>query len=421
MSKLKIAIIGAGSSYTPEIVEKLSEMREQVPVKEIVLMDIHEERTAVMTSFCKRFAEHLDYPVEIWGTTDRKRAIDGSDYVITQLRVGGNAARVNDEKIPLKYGLVGQETTGPGGFMKALRTIPVMLDIAHDLEKYSPQAWIVNYTNPTGIVAEAVTKYSKARIAGLCAGGLFPKVWAEKALGVKQSGVKYDYFGLNHMNFSYNVKIDGRDLTGEEFDRIAEVHPSLDSEIVKKLGLIPSPYLQYFFTNAHKVESMKKAQYTRGEEVQMLEKEIFTAYADEKLCTKPAILDKRGGGGYSEVAIGLIDAIHNDRDKWMVVNVPNQGAIRFLPDDAVVEIGCMVNSAGIKPLALNDIPETTWGLVCAVKNYEQLTVKAAVSGDKDKALLALLANPLVRDYNIAQSLLNDLLEANKDYLPQFYQ
>lgn len=421
MSKLKIAIIGAGSSYTPEIIEKLSEMREQIQVSEIVLMDIDEKRMEVMTSFCKRFATHLNYQTKIWGTLDRKKAIEGSDYVITQLRVGGNGARVNDEKIPMRYGLIGQETTGPGGFMKALRTIPVMLDIARDIEKYCPEAWLVNYTNPTGIVAEAVCKYSKVKIAGLCAGGLFPKMWAEKALGVAQSCVKYDYYGLNHMNFSYNIKIGGRNLTEEEFDSIAQVHPTLDSEIVKKLGVIPSPYLQYFFTNRHKVENMKNAEYTRGEEVQMLEKEIFEAYADQNLNTKPAILDKRGGGGYSEVAVGLINAIHNDIDKWMIVNVPNNGAIKFLPDDAVVEIGCLVNSAGIKPLALNDIPETVWGLTSAVKNYEQLTVKAAVTGNRDTALLALMANPLVRDYDIAKALLNDLLEVNKEYLPQFYK
>lgn len=424
MSKIKVSIIGAGSSYTPELFEKLSELRDSLPVKEIVLFDINEKRLEIMEGFCKRFIRRLKYDVALRGTTDRKDAIEGADFVCVQLRVGGNAARVNDEKIPLKYGLVGQETTGAGGMMKALRTIPVMLDIAHDVEKYSPNAWIINYTNPTGLVAEAVCKYSRAKIAGLCSGGLFAAQWTAKALGVDIQSVRYDYVGLNHMNFSYNVTVDGRPITEEEFDKIIHVEQltkAVNPDVCAKLGLIPSPYLQYYYHTSNKVKHLKQEKLTRGEVVQLLEKDVFSEYADPKKDTKPESLKKRGGGGYSDVAIGIMDAIHNNRDKWMVINVPNQGAIKFLQDDAVIECGCLVNKSGIHPIVVKDIPPTVWGLVSAVKNYEQLAVEAAVTGDRNTSLLALMAHPLVRDFDIAKPLLNELLEVNKGYLPLFYQ
>ncbi|MGE5530358.1 MAG: 6-phospho-beta-glucosidase [Patescibacteria group bacterium] len=416
---LKIAIIGAGSSYTPELIEELARRQGDLPVREIALMDIDEERLGIVHGFCRRFARHLGYKVELTATVDRRAAIEGADFVDTQIRVGGNAARVNDEKIPLKYGLIGQETTGAGGFAKALRTIPAMLEIARDVERFCPQAWIVNYTNPTGLVTEAVTKYTKARIAGLCSGWLGPKVSAAEVLGVPPASVRYDYAGLNHMNFAFNLTIDGRPLTSEEFDRLAAANRAVDAELIKKLRALPSGYLHYYYHTSKKVVELRSAPKTRGEVVRELEKEVFAAYADPGQETKPAALSKRGGGGYSEVAIGLMDAVHNDRDRWMVVNTPNRGAIRMLPDDAVVEIGCLVDRAGIHPLALAAVPQAVWGLIAAVKNYEQLAVEAAVKGDRDLALLALVAHPLVRDYDLARPLLAEILETNRDFLPQF--
>jgi 6-phospho-beta-glucosidase len=317
---------------------------------------------------------------------------------------------------------VGQETTGPGGMLKAFRTIPVMLDIARDVERYSPGAWIINYTNPTGLVAEAVTRYTRANIAGLCSGGLFPKWRAAEALGVPEASVSYNYVGLNHLNFAFNIKVNGRPITDAEFDRVAEVAAwgAVDPALIKKLRLIPSPYLQYFFHTSKKVKELKEAAHTRGEVVQMLEKEVLKAYADKAQHTKPEALARRGGGGYSEVALDVMQAIYTNREKIIIVNVPNQGVIRGLPDDAVVEIPCLVTAAGIHGINQPEVPQTVWGIIAAVKNYEQLAVKAAVTGSKDLALMALLAHPLVRDYEIAVPLLDDLLEANKTYLPQFY-
>jgi 6-phospho-beta-glucosidase len=421
MSDLKIAVIGAGSPYTPELIEGLARFRSKLPVREIYLMDINERRLEIIFGFCKRFAKHLDYDVKIEATTDRRKAIENANFINTQIRVGGNERRVLDEKIPLKYGIIGQETTGPGGFMKAMCTIPVMTDIVKDAEKYSPNAWIVNYTNPTGLITEALTKYTGANVVGLCAGGMRPGFRVAKALSVDYQRVKYDYVGLNHMNFAFNFTVDGRPLTKEEFNKAAQLVDSVDTELIKKMGLMPSAYMQYYFHTSKKLQELKKAKYTRGEEVLMLEKEIYDAYADPRQNTKPAALAKRGGGGYSEVALGVMKAIYNDEDRWLVVNVPNNGAIKILPDDAVIETPCMINRAGIKPLAINNVPSTVWGLICAVKNYEQLAVEAAVKGDRDLALYALLAHPLVRDYDIAKSMLEEMLEVNKEYLPQFYK
>ncbi len=419
MDGMKFTIVGAGSSYTPELLEELAARREQLPLREVLLYDIDETRLGIMEGFCKRFAGKLGLEVDIKSTTSLEKALYGADFVDTQIRVGGNKQRVRDEKIPLQYDLVGQETTGAGGMMKAFRTIPVMLEVAKKMEELSPDGWLINYTNPTGLVTEAVTKYTKARIAGFCSGGIFPKMWAKRAMGIPYEKVQYDYVGLNHLNFISNITIDGRPVTEEEFLKIAAENHDLDLELVKLLGVIPSPYLQWYYQTNEKVAAFKAAPKTRGEYVQDLEQEVFAAYADETNCDKPAALEKRGGGGYSEVAIGFVNAVYNNVDTKMVVNVPNQGAVPFLPDDAVVEIGCLVNKTGMQPLHVAEVPEMCWGLISAVKNYEQLAVEAAVEGDVRKMKLALLAHPLVRQWEYVEKLVPELLEANKEYLPQF--
>lgn len=421
MNGLTVCIIGAGSSYTPELIEGFARMQAQMPVREIRLMDIDPHRLEIMLGFCRRFAAHLHFPVTITATTDRKAAIAGADFINTQIRVGGNAARVKDEKIPLSHGLIGQETTGAGGMLKGFRSIPVMLEIARDVERYSPNAWIINYTNPTGLVAEAVTRFTRARIAGLCSGGLFPQLWTARALNVPAAGVRYDFAGVNHMNFAYNVTVNGRPITDAEFDLVADRVWGVDHDLIRTLRLLPSPYLQYYWHTGKRVAEARQAPRTRGEDVQILEQEVFAAYADPACETKPEALKKRGGGGYSEVALSIMNAVANQGDAWAVVNVPNQGTLDFLPDDAVIETACMVNSSGIRPLTLGPVPSAVRGLIAAVKNYEQLAVEAAVTGDRRTALLALLAHPLVRDYDVARPLLDEMLEANREYLPQFFR
>jgi len=418
---LKIVIVGAGSSYTPELIEGLSDHRSTLPVKEVVLMDINEERLQIMEGFVKRYCQHLNYDVEIWSTTSRKEAFIGADFVSTQIRVGGNKARVLDEKIPLKYGLIGQETTGPGGMFNAFRVIPVMIEIAKDVEKYCPDAWIVNYSNPTGLVTEALSKVCNVKIAGLCAGGMRPRWWAADALNVPEEKIFYDYLGLNHMNFSYNMTVDGKPITDEEFSKIIKNCKTVSQEWMETLHLIPSQYTQYYFHTKERVIQLKEQDKTRGESILELEKQIFREYADENNCEKPKTLAKRGGGGYSKVAIGIMDAIYNDTGKWMVVNVKNNGTVRFLDDDAVIETACFVSKNGMQPINIPTYPKEVVGLISAVKTYESLAVEAAITGDKETALKALVAHPLVADYDIAKPLLEEMLEAHKAFLPQFFK
>lgn len=417
---IKIAVVGAGSSYTPEIIEGLMQRKDTIPVREVALYDINEQRLEIMVNFCRRYAAHMNYDVKITHTTNRTEALTDADFLNVQIRVGGNQARVQDEKIPLSYGIVGQETTGSGGFMKACRTIPVMIDLAREVERVCPNAWIVNYTNPTGLVTQAVQTNTNAKIAGLCAGGFFPRDNLHKYMGFDRDEITYDYFGLNHMNFAYNVMIGNRPLTREEFDTFAERQERYDPEEMKTLGMFLTPYLRWYYNTQELLDKNMKAEKTRGEMVLEIEKEIFAALEDPNCVTKPEALKRRGGGGYSEIAIGIIEAMVNNRDRWMVINVPNKGTIPFLPDDAVIETGCLVNAAGIHPLKLSSIPESVWGLTCAVKNYEQLAVKAAVTGDRRTAYLALMAHPLVRDWGKVKPMLDEMLEANRAYLPQFF-
>jgi len=420
MKKLKIVIVGAGSSYTPELVEGLHTNREKLPVKEIVLVDTDENRLSIMDGFIKRFVKNLGFAVKIWSTNAREEAFVGADFVAVQIRVGGNKARIDDEKIPLKYGLIGQETTGAGGMFKALRIIPAMIEIAKDVEKYCPDAWIINYSNPTGLVTEALNKVCNVKIAGLCAGGMRPRWWAAEALDEPEEVIFYDYLGLNHMNFSYNMTINGKPLTDEQFDKVITKCTTVATEWMKNLKLIPSQYTQYYFHEKDRVSQLLEQDKTRGESILELEKQIFREYADESNSEKPLSLMKRGGGGYSNVAVGVMEAIYNDTGKWMIINVANNGIVRFLDDDAVIETACFVSKNGIQPLCIPNYPKAVVGLIAAVKNYESLAVEAALTGSRDIALQALVAHPLIGDYDLAKPLLEDMLEAHKEFLPQFF-
>lgn len=418
---MKFTIVGAGSSYTPELLDEMIVRRESLPIDELVLYDIDSHRLEVMEGFCKRYSAQRDFPIKIRSTTDIDDALYGAAFVDTQIRVGGNKQRVKDEKIPLKYGLIGQETTGAGGMMKAFRTIPVMLDVARHMEKSSPDGWLINYTNPAGLVTEAVKRYTNANIAGFCSGGIFPKMWAKRSMGIDYNRVQYDYVGLNHLNFISHITIDGRPITEKEFETLAETNDDVGADIQKLLGCLTSPYLQYYYKTGQRVEELKAKSQTRGEYVQDLEKIVFAGYADANNADIPKELYKRGGGGYSEVAMNFVNAVYNNVDTEMVVNVQNKGAVPFLSDDGVVEINCLVNKRGMAPIHKSYIPAPCWGLISEVKNYEMLAVEAAVEGNVTKMKQALLAHPLVREYSVVEKLVPDLLEGSKEFLPQFFK
>ena len=418
---MKLCIIGAGSSYTPELFEKLAEIKERFPVKTIALMDTDAGRLEAVHSFCIRYARFLGLDLAIESTTDLGKAVYGSAFVNTQIRVGGNACRVLDEKIPLSMGLIGQETTGPGGFMKALRTIPAMLEIAASMKKYAPDAWMINYSNPTGIISQAIHDYADIKCAALCAGGIRHAWNVAGALNVDVSDVQYDIFGLNHLNYAYNIKVRGKPLTREEFERAAACNDTVSTELSLKISALMSGYLQYYYHGSSKLEELRNAPKTRGETVLELEKEIFADFGNPLFNEKPPSLAKRGGGGYSAVATGVMDAIYNNRSTWHVINVPNQGVFKFLPDNAVVETVVMVNANGIRPVVAQPPPKAVWGLVSMVKNYEMLTAEAGATGNHDTALLALTHHPFVQDYDLAKKLFSAMLEANRAYLPLFFR
>lgn len=417
---MKVCIVGAGSPYTLELFEKLAEIKERFPVKKITMMDVNPSRLEAVASFCERYTRRLGLSVELESATELDRAIEGADFVNTQIRVGGNHCRVQDEKIPLSMGYIGQETTGPGGFMKALRTVPAMLEIADSVRRNAPDAWLINYTNPTGIVSQAIHDNTAVKCAALCAGGIRPAWRAAQALGVDAADVQFDMFGLNHLNFAYNFRLRGRPLTEEEFAKVAQTVGDVSPELSVRLGAIPSAYLQYYYHRGHKLEQLTHAEKTRGELVLELEKEVFADLRNPAIDTKPESLKKRGGGGYSAVASQVMDAIWNNRDTFGVVNVPNRGVFRFLPDEAVMEMPAIMNANGIRPIVQTPPPKAVWGLVSMVKNYEMLTAEAAVTGDRDTAVLALTHHPLVGDYDAAKEMFNKMLRANWEYLPRFH-
>ncbi|MCL2819551.1 MAG: 6-phospho-beta-glucosidase [Oscillospiraceae bacterium] len=418
---MKISIIGAGSSYTPELIEKLAEIKERLPVTKISLMDIDSKRLEAVSGFCKRYAKKLDLQVKLESTTDLDKAVSGSSFICPQIRVGGNICRINDEKIPLSMGLIGQETTGPGGFMKALRTIPAMMEIADSMKKNAPDAWMINYTNPTGIISQVLHDYTDIKCAALCSGGIRPAWIVSEVLGVNAKDVKYDIFGLNHLNYAYNITIKGRSLTKHELNKVASDVDTVSAELSVKLGVILSGYLQYYYHRNTVLKKLQKEKKSRGEVVLEMEKEIFKDFNNPEFADKPPSLKKRGGGGYSTVATDVMTAIYNNNDTWHVVNVPNNGVFKFLPDNAVVETAVLINSSGIKPVTAEPPPKAVWGLISMVKNYEMLTAEAAVTGDYDTALMALTHHPLVGDYDVAKKLFDKMLEANKDYLPLFFK
>jgi 6-phospho-beta-glucosidase len=421
---VKIAVIGGGSTYTPELIEGFHVRRDRLPVDELVLHDIDGERLEIVGGLARRILERHEWPGRLVVTKDRDRALDGASFVIVQLRVGGQAARLVDETLPLEFGCIGQETTGPGGFAKALRTVPVVLDIAEATEKRgAPGAWLVDFTNPVGIVMQALLDHGH-RAIGLCNSAMgFQRRFAHM-LDVPPERVQLDHVGLNHLTWERAVLVDGVDRLPELIDSSAD---EIASEIGMPVGLIhllravPSYYLRYYYSTDEVLrEQVSGAKRSRAEEVMAIERGLLEMYRDPKLAEKPALLEKRGGAYYSEAAAQLIASLHAGTGDVQVVDVRNDGALPELPDDAVVEIPARVDREGARADELTPLAPEMLGLVQQVKAYERLTVKAAVDGDRDAALKALLANPLVARYNVARPLLDAILDANQAHLPRFF-
>ena len=419
---LKLAVVGGGSTYTPELMDGFVRRADRVPVDEIALLDVDEERLEIVGGLARRMLDRQGWSGRLACTTERDRAIDGADVVLFQLRVGGQTARLGDETLPPRFGLVGQETTGAGGFAKALRTVPVVLELAElARRRAAPDAWIVDFTNPVGIVTQALVDAGH-RAIGLCNVAIgFQRRFAAR-FGVPPEAVEIEQVGLNHLTWIRAVRVAGVDRLPEILDgTLDELADDLrmPAERLRSLRAIPSYYLRYYDDEAT-VVAEARAGLTRAEEVIEIERELLALYRDPTLAEKPALLEERGGAFYSEAAAELIASLHDGRGDVQVVDVRNDGTLPGLADDDVVEVPARIDRDGAHPLPQGPLPAEPAALVGRVKRYERLAVEAARTGDRAIAREALVANPLAGGEALADELLGAILTSNRRWLPRFF-
>ena len=421
---LKVAVMGGGSTYTPELIEGIVQRADRMPIDELVLMDVSDERLEVVGGLARRMVERIGWPGRLTTTRSTDDAVDGAHFVLIQLRVGGQAARLVDETLPPRFGTIGQETTGAGGFAKALRTVPVVLDIAELVRRRgAPDAWLVDFTNPTGIVTQALLDEGH-RAVGLCNVAIgFQRSFA-KRFGVEPERVELEHVGLNHLSWERKVVVEGVDRLPEMIETDAEGLAEMVGQpvdIIRGQRALPSYYLRYYYRFAEVLkEQQEGGGHVRAEEVAEIERQLLEMYRDPNLNEKPDLLAHRGGAFYSEAAAQLIASLHDGAGDVQVVDTRNDGAMPELPDDAVVEVSARIDRDGPHPIPVDPLEPDIRGLVQHAKAYEQLATMAAISGDRQVALRALLANPLVIGYDMAAPLLDALLEANRHHLPRFF-
>lgn len=436
---LRVSILGGGSAYTPGLIEGFIRLKDTVPLERLVLMDIDSRKLSIVGAMVKAMLEAEMPGTRVDLTQDRMEAIQDMDFILCQIRVGGLAARHLDESIATELGLVGQETTGPGGFSMALRTIPVMVEIARDIETHNPGAWLINYTNPTGLVAEAIHKACPVKVISICDEPMILQEALAGFVGVDPGSLFMDYFGLNHLGWARRVLLRGNDIlpvlrqTMQEssdidldkvFGSTVMSDPKNQLELQNTLrifletGLLPSPYLQYYYFSDEMIRYRVSTGKTRAQEVIELEKAILADF--EKVTAGRKKLEiKRGGKWHADMMIGMLSAIAQDSRSIYIVNVPNRGSMPELPYDKIVEVPAVVDASGAHPLAVGNMPASVRGLVQAVAAYEELTVKAALEGSQADALGALTCHPLVPSREVAKRLLDSYLRTHAEYLPQF--
>ncbi len=415
---MKLTVIGGGSTYTPELIDGFARLREVLPIEELWLVDPDAHRLELVSGVSRRMFARAGHPGVIHATSDVVAGVENADIVLLQLRIGGQAARHGDETWPHLAGVIGQETTGPGGFAKALRTVPVVLDIAEQVRRHAkPDAWIIDFTNPVGIVTRALVSAGH-RAVGLCNVAIgFQRRFAAM-LDVDFHDVQLDHVGLNHLTWERGVIVGGRNalpelLTSHLGDLAEEVE--LPPDLLSLLGSVPSYYLRYFYSHDQVLREQLGSP-TRAEAVMEVEAELLRLYADPHVDTKPAILEKRGGAYYSEAAVDLIASLVSDRRDVQVVNIRNDGALPFLPDDHVIEVPATVGSAGLTALPIAPLPDDLAGLIADVAGYERLALDAAVNGGRDRVLRAMVAHPLVRQFDRAEKLTDLLIAENSRHL-----
>lgn len=425
---IKLAIIGAGSTYCPELMQGLIRRKEILPLDELRLSDIDESRLHIVGDFCERVLEESDMEPRISRTKDLSRALDGADFVIAQIRAGRLESRIQDEKIPLGYDLIGQETTGIGGFTNALRTIPQMDEIASAIERYAPDAWLVNFSNPSGIVTEFLLNHTPLKAVGLCNLPIGAQERIAKLLQLPMDQVRLETASLNHCGAITAVHVGGVNvLPGLLHPDVLEKAAMQDRwiqnyrPIIELLDAIPNDYLQYFYYRERKLSELKAATQTRGEACVDIETRLLSYYADERNRAVPTMLAERGGHLYSEAAIALIASLCGAVPGYHVVDVQNHGVLDFLPENSVIETSCYVEKDSITRVPLTVSPgEALRSLLISVKAYETLTVEAARTGDRKTALRALACNPITADLDKTIPCLAEMLLQNRPFLPRFF-
>lgn len=420
MRNIKVVIIGAGSTYTPELIEGLIKRRDLLDLRELALMDIDPERLEIVGNMAKRMLkkEGIGWRVEFYDTYD---CVAGADYVITQIRVGKLAARIRDEKIPLKYGMIGQETCGIGGFFKAMRTIPVLYRIADRMRELCPDALMINFTNPSGLVAQALTE-KPVRSVGLCNCPFAMEKSVKEELGLPDAEI--EYVGLNHLSWLTAIRSGGVDYldraiaAGVNSAAMKNIPANgFDVGVLSAVRGIPSTYLEYYYFREEKLKKLRSEPLSRGEVCLALEKKLLEMYRDPALCTKPPELEQRGGAYYSTVAVELLEAVENDRRTRHVVNVKNGGAFPFMEADDVVECAAIVGRDAIEPIPIGKFGNRhIIGYMRQMKAYERLAVKAAQTGRREDAIAALLLNPLCGDYHAVSQCYDEMREVNREFL-----
>jgi len=436
---MKIVTIGGGSSYTPELAEGLLKRADVLPVTEYWLVDIEEGswKQEINAGLIRRMAKKAGVDLKVYTTLNREEALKDAAFVTTQLRVGGLDAREKDECIPLSHGMMGQETNGAGGLFKALRTIPVILEIADDMLRLCPHAWLINFTNPSGMVTEALLRHSPfKRVVGLCNVPIHMERSIAQILAVEPSRIHIRFAGLNHLVYGTNVFLDGADVTKEAVEKAYDPNRKIEftvknvipvdynPDFVKGLGMLLCPYHNYYYKKQTMLEDELKeyrAGNTRAQAVKKVEQELFQIYQNEQLDVKPKQLEDRGGAFYSEAACRLIESIYTDKRDIQPVDVRNNGAIAGIEDDSAIEASCVITRDGPVPLTVGKMPVAVNGLIQQIKTFERLAVEAAVEGSYEKALLALCTNPLTDDEKLAKVVVDELFEAHKEYLPRFFQ
>ncbi|MEV8002469.1 6-phospho-beta-glucosidase [Streptomyces parvus] len=418
---MKLAVVGGGSTYTPELIDGFARLRDTLPIEELVLVDPAADRLELVSGLARRIFARQDHAGRITTTTDVDAGVADADAVLLQLRVGGQAARNQDETWPLECGCVGQETTGAGGLAKALRTVPVVLDIAERVRRTNPDAWIIDFTNPVGIVTRALLQAGHKAV-GLCNVAIgFQRKFA-RLLEVEPGQVHLDHVGLNHLSWELGVRLGGPDgenvlpkLLAEHGDAIAD-DLRMPRKLVDRLGVVPSYYLRYFYAHDEVVKELGTKP-SRAAEVAAMEKELLEMYGDPALDEKPELLAKRGGAFYSEAAVDLAASLLGDGGSPVqVVNTYNNGTLPFLADDAVIEVQARVGRDGATPLAVPALDPLYAGLIANVTAYEDLALEAALRGGRDRVFKALLAHPLIGQFDYAEGLTDRLIAHNREHL-----